>query len=96
VEYVICTGIDITERKQAEELFKTLAYSSPIGIFIIHDGKFQFVNPRFQEHKGLSKEELLGRNAMEFVIPEDRECIRENAGTSSTFGNRPRTRCCER
>jgi len=79
VKYVICTGIDITERKQAEELFKTLTYSSPIGIYIIQAGNFQFVNPKFQEHKCFSKDELLGRNAMEFVIPEDRERTRKNA-----------------
>jgi diguanylate cyclase (GGDEF)-like protein/PAS domain S-box-containing protein len=70
---------DITERKQAETLFKTLFSSSPIGIYIVQDGKFQFVNPQFQKHTGYSEDELLGMDSLKIVLPEDRNMVRENA-----------------
>ena len=69
---------DITERKQAEELLATLANSSPIGLYIVQDGEFQYINPRFQQLMGYGNE-LLGRPALSFVFAEDREMVRENA-----------------
>jgi PAS domain S-box-containing protein len=76
----VCVFIrDITERKQAEALFRTMAKSSPIGIYIVQDGKFQFTNPQFQRQVGRSEEELIGTDALSFVAPEDRERVRENA-----------------
>jgi len=70
---------DITERKQAEELYRTLANSSPVGVYIVQDGEFQFVNPQFQKYTGYSEEELLGADSLYIVHPEDRESVRENA-----------------
>ena len=66
-------------REQAEEMFKTLANSSPIGIFVAQDGKFQFVNPQFQTHTGYSEDELLDTECLKLVLPEDRRTVRENA-----------------
>jgi PAS domain S-box-containing protein len=70
---------DISERKQAEELFKTLSESSPVGVYIVQDGKYQFVNRQFQEFTGYSANELLDRDAYMVVLPEDRETARKNA-----------------
>ena len=77
---------DITERKeaeskrkQAEELYTTFANSSQIGVYIVQDGRFQFVNPQFQSHTGFSQDELLGIDPLTIVHPEDREMVRENA-----------------
>jgi len=65
--------------KQAEEMFKSLALNSPIGIFIIQDGIFQYINPEFQIDTGYSEDELLGTDPLELVVPEDRDMVRENA-----------------
>jgi len=70
---------DITERKQMEELYRTLTNSSPIGVYIIQDGKFQFVNPKFQKLSGFTEDELLDIDPLSIVHPEDRERVRENA-----------------
>jgi diguanylate cyclase (GGDEF)-like protein/PAS domain S-box-containing protein len=70
---------NITERKQAEVLFKTLFSSSPIGIYIVQDGKFQLVNPQFQKHTGYSEGELLGMDSLKIVLPGDRNMVKENA-----------------
>ncbi len=53
--------------------------NSPVGIYIITDNRFSFINPKFQEITGYSEEELLGMNPMELVVPEDRKRVRENA-----------------
>ncbi len=70
---------DITERKQAEELYKTLTRSSPVGVYIVQEGKFVFVNPQFQEDAGYSEDELLGMDSLSIVLPEDRDTVRKNA-----------------
>jgi len=70
---------EINKLKQAETLFQTLSSSSPVGVYIVQDGKFQFVNPQFQEFTGYREEELLGRNTSMVVLPEDRGLARKNA-----------------
>ncbi len=62
-----------------EELFRTLFVSSPIGIFIVQDGKFQAVNPQFQNLTGFSRSELLNLDSMTIVFPEDREFVQQSA-----------------
>ena len=49
---------DITERKEAEELSRNLITASPIGIYIIQDGKFQIANQWFHEITSFGKDEL--------------------------------------
>ncbi len=70
---------EINNLKQMEALFKTLSNSSPVGVYIVQDGKFQFVNPQFQEFTGYREEELLGRDAYLVVLPEDRDLARKKA-----------------
>jgi diguanylate cyclase (GGDEF)-like protein/PAS domain S-box-containing protein len=74
-----CIVRDITEHEREKEFYKSLAISSLVGIYILRDGKFRFVNPKFQEYVGYSAGELIGMNSMEIVHPEDREAVRENA-----------------
>jgi PAS domain S-box-containing protein len=76
---MVGTVQDITERKHAEELFKNLAGSSTVGIYIVQDGKFRYVNPQFQRYSGFSEDELLGKDSLDLVFPEDRELVRGNA-----------------
>ncbi len=68
---------DITERKRAEELFRTLAQSSPVGMFVIQDGKFSFVNNQFAAETGFQPHELIGRDSLSLVHPDDREQVRD-------------------
>jgi PAS domain S-box-containing protein len=70
---------EITERKQAEELYRTLANSSPIGVYIVQDGKFRFVNPQFQKYTGFTEDELLHTDSLRLVHPQDRRKVKANA-----------------
>lgn len=63
----------------SEDLFQTLFVSSPIGIFIVQDGRFQAVNPQFQVLTGFSSSELYNLDSMTIVFPDDRSFVRQNA-----------------
>jgi|Deesub1362A_J573_1020465.scaffolds.fasta_scaffold00989_1 PAS domain S-box-containing protein len=76
---ILCVGEDVTECKHAEQLLKNLFISSPIGIYIVQDGKFQLINSQFQKITGYSEDELIGKHSLSLVIPEDREIVRKNA-----------------
>ncbi|MDI6776073.1 MAG: sugar phosphate nucleotidyltransferase [Syntrophales bacterium] len=79
-----------------EELHKILMINSPIGIYVVQNGRFKFVNQKFKEYSGFSEEELLGREALSLIHPEDRERVRQNAilmlkGKTSALRTAPRT-----
>jgi PAS domain S-box-containing protein len=64
---------------ETENLFEILANKSPVGLYIVQDGKFCYTNPIFQSGTGYREDELLGMDSLEIVVPEDRERVRENA-----------------
>ncbi len=74
-----CIVRDVTEHRREKEFYKSLTISSLVGIYILRDGKFRFVNPKFQEYVGYSESELIGMHSIDIVHPEDREAVRENA-----------------
>ncbi len=75
---VLGNYVDITERKQAEDLSTALANSSQMGIYIIQHGKIQFANARSREITGFSQEEGQGKAPISFLHPDDREIAKEN------------------
>ncbi len=64
---------------QGTEFFASIFLNSPIGIFIVENGKFRFVNPEFRRISGFSEKDLLGVDSLEIVLPEDRELVRDSA-----------------
>jgi len=77
---------DITERKlteetlrESEEKYKTVTESSLTGIFIHQDDRFIFVNDRFAEMHGYKTEELLGKDHLALIHPDERETLRDIA-----------------
>ncbi len=67
------------QRQRREEIIDILRSSTPVGLFMVQDGKFQFANENFREITGGSPDELIGTDPMKLVLPEDREMVRENA-----------------
>jgi diguanylate cyclase (GGDEF)-like protein/PAS domain S-box-containing protein len=66
---------EIIDRRAAEALFKTLFDKTLIGIFIAQDDKIQMVNPEIRKLTLFSEEELIGRDVLSLVVPEDRSYL---------------------
>ncbi len=70
---------DVTERKQTEDLYRTLANDLQIGLYIVLEGKIVFANRYIPRYSGYSMQELLGSKIMTYVHPDDRTLVRESA-----------------
>ena len=68
-----------TELRESNELFRTLFYSSPVGIYIVQDGHFRIVGHQFARIAGYNEDELIATPALDIVLPEDRNAVRESA-----------------
>lgn len=62
----------------AEEKFRSLVENALVGIYILQDENYAYVNPKYEEIFGYGKGELLGKNAWDVVTPEHREVVIEN------------------
>ncbi|MBW2637118.1 MAG: PAS domain S-box protein, partial [Deltaproteobacteria bacterium] len=69
---------DIGERKQAEELYKAMAVKSQEGVYVVHNGKFIYVNDNAARYTGYSPQELAGKESLFCVHSDDRKIITEN------------------
>jgi len=62
------------ELKESEEKFRTLVEQSQVGVYILQDSKFVYVNPLIEQISGYSAEELMRMgNFDQIVHKEDRE-----------------------
>ena len=67
------------ELEESQYLFEVLARKSLTGIYLIQDGKFVYVNPKFEEITGYSSAELTGSEALKHVFVGDRASVRMKA-----------------
>ena len=68
-----------SQSRRDEEIVRIFRSSTPIGLFIVQDGKFKFVNEYFRSVTAGSPDELINTESMKLVYPEDKEMVRENA-----------------
>ncbi len=68
-----------SQMRRDEEIVRIFRTSTPIGLFIVQDGKFKFVNEYFRSVTAGSPNELINTDSMNLVHPDDRETVRENA-----------------
>jgi PAS domain S-box-containing protein len=66
------------QRTDEDELLKIMGDKSPVGVCIIQDGKFCYVNSNFPIATGYTADELVDSDPLELIVPEDREMVREN------------------
>lgn len=80
---------DISDRKRAEELYRALAMHAQSAVSIVQDGRFRFVNPYVCSYSGFEEAELMGRESLAIIHPDDRisakrEGVRMLKGERST------------
>jgi PAS domain S-box-containing protein len=76
---------DITARHEAEKArqaaeakYRQLVEQSLVGIYIIQDERFVYVNPPMATLFGCTCEEMTGGLLLDFIAPEDRAVVAEN------------------
>ena len=70
---------DISKRKESQHLFRTLSEKSLVGVFLIQDGEFKYVNPRLAEIFDYDQQELIEHfSPQELIHPSDQKLIKEN------------------
>lgn len=62
--------------QSTEKKYKDLAEKSVVGIYVIQDGVFRYVNPEFCKIFGYSRDELIGKQYIELVDEEDKELVK--------------------
>lgn len=75
---IIAIVTDTTEQRRSQELLQTVSHSSPLGIYIMQDDRFQYTNPQFQAITGYSEKELLGQELLNLVAVEDSDVVRSS------------------
>lgn len=58
--------------------YSALVENSLVGVYLIQDGVFKFVNPRLAELFGYAREELIGMPISNVIAPKDRNLVAEN------------------
>ena len=61
-----------------EQVLKILSEQAPVGACIMQDGKFRYINPFFSRATGYTASELVGRDSLAIVVPQDRDAVRES------------------
>jgi len=83
---VVGVARDIRERKRAEEAlresearFRMATEEALAGVYIIQDGKFQYVNPALARIFGYTPQELMGKlGPLDLTHPQDRPLVEKN------------------
>ncbi|KPJ52140.1 MAG: hypothetical protein AMJ37_03455, partial [Dehalococcoidia bacterium DG_18] len=65
--------------RESQELSRGMLESAATGMYLVQDGRFQYVSPLFEEISGYRSDELIGTISLDYIHPEDRETTRKSA-----------------
>jgi len=97
IEYILCTGMDITEQTQAERAlrksetqYRELVQSAnSIIIRMDKNGTFTFINDFGEKFFGFAKEELIGQNTVGTIVPQTDSSGRDLSMLIKTITDNP-------
>jgi two-component system sensor histidine kinase UhpB len=64
--------------EEAQDKYRALVEQSIAGIYIIDDGRWEYLNPRLCEMLGYRDEELIGTDSINLVVEEDHARLLDN------------------
>ncbi|HPZ96932.1 MAG TPA: PAS domain S-box protein [Phycisphaerae bacterium] len=83
---ILAAGIDITERKRAEEAlresqerFRIVAENARAAFGIVQGNRFVYANPYLAEISGYTIDEILSMDFVELIRPDQREAVADSA-----------------
>ncbi len=62
---------------ESPHFFQTLIERSLLGIYLVREGRFAYLNPRTEDIVGRSMEELVGKSFLEVIHPDDHARVLE-------------------
>jgi PAS domain S-box-containing protein len=84
IESLVAISRNITEQmrteqriRQSEQKYRSVVEGSRDGIVIHREGTIIYANASSYDETGYSPEEILGRNILEFIVPEQRALVVE-------------------
>ena len=78
------------DRELAQAREEALVENSPMGVFLVRDGRLAFVNPRLAELLGYQRDELGGVDFLDLVDPADRDLVTRAALVGHAGPNGPK------
>lgn len=76
IQYYEGTAENVTDKIELEGLYKSLTDKSFTGIYLIQDSRFCFLNQSAAAFAGYSPDELMGKDSLFSIHPDDREKAR--------------------
>ncbi|KMY66899.1 hypothetical protein AAU61_13040 [Desulfocarbo indianensis] len=83
-ECLLSVAADISDRKltekalkDSEEKYRSLIQNMQDVVFLVQDGRIKLVSDRVERIAGYSAQELLGRDFLEIMAPEERQAVVE-------------------
>ncbi len=97
VEYVIASGLDVTEHREleqalagSEEKYRSLVNEANVMVLSMNPaGELTFMSPYALKFFGYTEEEVLGRNALGIIVPETDSEGHDLSGMVSEIAGRP-------
>jgi len=66
-------------QEDLSNLANSIISNAGVGIYIIQHGKFAYVSNLYQNLTGYSDKDLIGTSSLNYIHPDDREMVREEA-----------------
>jgi PAS domain S-box-containing protein len=94
----LSSGEDVTDRelavkalRESEEKYRSVVERASDGICVVQESRLKYVNPRLAQLVGYEPSELVGKEFMEYVHPEDRQTVADRYRRRFAGGQEPET-----
>lgn len=73
---------DRADLERAESMFRGIAENSMVGVYIVHNGRFRYVNARMAEMFGYTRKEMMEAVSSAIIFPDSSDAQAEGEGNA--------------